>query len=69
MKNNRIINTIMDLRDDRIRLQRQVAWLEDKAFWEPNAFTEDDAFWLRYYRAEIARIKADEEALRHRITD
>ncbi len=69
MKNNRIISTIMDLRDDRIRLQRQVAWLEDKAFWEPTNFTEDDAFWLRYCRAEIARIKADEEALRHRIAD
>jgi hypothetical protein len=69
MKNNRIVSTIMDLRDDRIRLQRQVAWLEDKAFWEPTNFTEDDAFWLRYYRAEIARIKATEEELRHRITN
>ena len=64
---NRLMNEIMDLRDDRIRLQRQVAELEDKALWEPENFTEDDAYWLRYYRAEIARIKAVEKELRYRM--
>ena len=65
--NMRIITEIMDLRDCRIRLQRKVAELEEKAFWEPESFTEDDAYWLRYYRADIARIKAAEEELRHRV--
>jgi hypothetical protein len=67
MNKKRITEEIMDLRDIRIRLQRRVALLEDKKFWEPENFTEDDAFWLRYYRADIARIKATEDELRHRI--
>lgn len=61
---NRLTAEIMDLRDARIRLQRKVAELEEKSLWEPNGFTEDDAYWLRYYRADIARIKAIEEELR-----
>lgn len=61
---NRITIEIMDLRDARIRLQRKVAELEEKSLWEPSAFSEDDAYWLRYYRADIARIKAAEEELR-----
>lgn len=64
--NMRTVNEIMDLRDIRIRLQRKVSLLEDKQLWEPKNFTEDDAYWLRYYRADIARIKATEEELRHR---
>lgn len=64
---NRIMNEIMDLRDARVRLQRKVAMLEDKSLWEPDTFSEDDAYWLRYYRADIARIKATEDELRHRI--
>lgn len=67
MNKKRITEEIMDLRDIRIRLQRRVALLEDKKFWEPENFTEDDAYWLRYYRADIARIKATEDELRHRI--
>ena len=67
MDKHRITEEIMDLRDCRIRLQRKVALLEDKKFWEPENFTEEDAYWLRYYRADIARIKATEETLRHRI--
>ena len=67
MNKKRITEEIMDLRDCRIRLQRRVALLEDKKFWEPENFTEDDAYWLRYYRADIARIKATEDELRHRI--
>lgn len=67
MNNNRIIAEIMDLRDCRIRLGYKVAALEDKALWEPENFTEEDAYWLRYYRADIARIKATEEELRTRM--
>jgi hypothetical protein len=63
---NRTIIEIMDLRDARIRVQRHIAELEDKALWEPHNFTEEDAYWLRYYRADVARIKATEEELRHR---
>lgn len=65
--NNRTINEIMDLRDERIRLGYKVAMLEDKAFWEPENFTKEDEYWLRYYRADIARIKATEEELRRRM--
>lgn len=67
MKNTRLITEIMDLRDCRIRFQRRVALLEDKALWEPENFSEEDAYWLRYYRAEIARIKATETELRIRM--
>lgn len=68
MENNRrIMEEIMDLRDCRIRLQRNVAALEDKELWEPTNFTEEDAYWLRYYRADIARIKATESELRRRM--
>lgn len=66
MNKNRITEEIMDLRDQRIRLQRKVSMLEDKSLWEPDKFSEEDAYWLRYYRADIARIKATEEELRHK---
>ncbi len=64
---SRLMEEIMDLRDARIRLQRQAAALEDKALWEPQNFTEDDSYWLRYYRADIARIKGAEAELRARM--
>lgn len=67
MNNTRTITEIMDLRDCRIRLGYKVAALEDKALWEPDNFTAEDAYWLRYYRADIARIKATEEELRSRM--
>lgn len=67
MNNNRIIAEIMDLRDKRIRLWYKVVALEDKALWEPKNFSEEDAYWLRYYRADIVRIKATEEELRSRM--
>ena len=67
MNKARIIEEIMDLRDARIRSQYKVIALEDKAFWEPENFTADDAYWLRYHRADVARIKAAEEELRHRM--
>lgn len=65
--NERIRNEIMDLRDMRIRLQRKVAELEDKEFWEPDTFSEDDRYWLLYYKADVARIKAQEQALRNQM--
>lgn len=64
---NRLLNEILDLRDARIRLGYKVIALEDKSLWEPKNFTEEDSYWLRYYRAEIARIKATEEELRQRL--
>lgn len=64
---NRITEEIMDLRDARIILQRKVATLEEKSLWEPQNFTEEDSYWLRYYRADIARIQATEHELRHRM--
>jgi hypothetical protein len=67
MNTTRIRDEIMDLRDARIRLQRKVAMLEEKALWEPMDFSQEDEYWLRYYRADIARIKATEEELRHRM--
>lgn len=65
--NEKLRNEIMDLRDMRIRLQRKAAELEDKEFWEPETFSEDDRYWLRYYKADIARIKAQEQALRNQM--
>ena len=64
----RTLNEIMDLRDARIRLQRKVAMLEEKELWEPEKYTEEDAYWNRYYRADIARIKATEDELRRRMS-
>ena len=65
--NEKLRNEIMDLRDARVRIQRKVAELEDKKFWEPDSFTPDDAYWLYYYKADVARIKAQEQALRNQI--
>ena len=65
--NEKLRNEIMDLRDMRIRLQRKASELEDKEFWEPDSFTADDRYWLLYYKSAIARIKADEQALRNQM--
>lgn len=65
--NEKLRNEIMDLRDMRIRIQRKAAELEDKKFWEPDTFTPDDEYWLRYYKADIARIKSQEQALRNQM--
>ena len=65
--NKRLRDEIMDLRDHRIRMQRKLIALEDKEFFEPKAFTEEDAYLVRYYRAEIAQVKATEDELRHRM--
>lgn len=65
--NEKLRNEIMNLRDDRIRLQRQVAELEDKEFWEPETFTPDDQYQLLKYKADIAQIKAKEQMLRNQI--
>lgn len=65
--NEKLRNEIMDLRDMRVRLQRKVAELEDKKFWEPDTFSPDDEYWLHYYKADTARIKAQEQALRNQM--
>jgi hypothetical protein len=62
--NRRLVNEIMDLRDQRVRLQRKVAELEDKQFWEPDALTPGELYLLAYYRSQVVRIKATEEELR-----
>ena len=65
--NEKLRKEIMDLRDARYRLQRQVAELEEKDLWEPENFSENDKYWLYYYKADIARIKAQEQALRNQM--
>ena len=65
--NEKLRNEIMDLRDMRIRIQRKVTGLEEKEFWEPDTFTPDDREWLLYFKADVARIKAQEQALRNRM--
>lgn len=65
--NEKLRNEIMDLRDMRIRLQRKVTELEEKEFWEPESFSYDDRYWLSYYKADVARIKAQEQALRNQM--
>ena len=62
--NAQIRKEIMDLRDSRIRIQREVAKLEDDQLFEPHNFTYDDAIRLRALKADIARIKAEEARLR-----
>ena len=65
--NEKLRNEIMDLRDMRIRIQRKVTELEEKEFWEPDTFTPDDREWLLYFKTDVARIKAQEQALRNRM--
>lgn len=61
-------NKIMDLRDERIRLQRKVTILEDKLFWEPEAFSDVDRRWLACYKSNIEDIKAKEQMLRNQMS-
>lgn len=63
-KNAVIRQQIMDLRDHRYRLYKEIAKLEDKQVYEPANFTPDDAYWLYYHKADVARIKAEETRLR-----
>ena len=65
MNNNTFIRKkIMDLRDERIRLQREIASLEDKEFWTPWLCTEDDTQRLTQCKLEVHLIKMQENALR-----
>ena len=65
--NRRLVNEIMDLRDQRVCLQRKVIMLEDKQLWEPYNFNSSDMYWLKYYKSQIDRIKATEEELRKQL--
>ena len=65
--NRRLTNEIMDLRDQRVRLQRKIAELEDKQFWEPDSFTPGDSYLLSYYKSEVLLIKITENALRNQM--
>lgn len=63
-RNARIRREIMDLRDQRYRLYKVIARLEDKQFFNPKNFSADDQYWLRYHKSDVARIKAEEARLR-----
>lgn len=65
--NRQLVNKIMDLRDQRVRLQRKVAELEDKQFWESDNFTASDLYLLAYYKNQITHIKEIEAGLRNQI--
>jgi hypothetical protein len=62
-RNARIRREIMDLRDQRYRLYKEIARLEDIQLFEPENFSADDQYWLRYHQADVARIKAEEARL------
>ena len=62
--NVHVANRIMDLRDERIRIQRKIAILEDKKFYEPEFFTHNEEMRLELYRKEVAEIKAKEDQYR-----
>lgn len=62
--NAEIRKQIMDLRDQRYRLYREIAKLEDIQLFEPQNFTPEHSYWLRYHKADVARIKAEEARLR-----
>lgn len=65
MNNNTFIREkIMDLRDTRIGLQRQIATLEDTTFWTPWLMTAEEEQHLAELRLEVQLIKVQENALR-----
>jgi hypothetical protein len=63
-RNAEIRREIMDLRDSRVIIQREIARLEDIQLFEPHNFTPDDSIKLRSLKADVARIKEDEDRLR-----
>ena len=62
--NTRIREQIMDLRDQRFRIYKIISELEDKQAFNPKHFSVNDAYWLKYHKADVARIKAEEARLR-----
>lgn len=65
MNNHTFIkNKIMDLRDNRIRLQRQIVTLEDLEFWAPWSFTNEQIEQLEQLKLEVQCIKLQEKTLR-----
>lgn len=59
-----IRNEIMDTRDRRVRLQRELAYLHDIEFWEPENLHWTQAKRIAELKAEIAKLKAYEDSLR-----
>ena len=59
-----IRNEIMDTRDRRVRLQRELAYLHDIEFWEPENLHWWQAARIAELKAEIAKLKAHEDSLR-----
>lgn len=60
-------NQIMDLRDNRIKIQREIASLEDLQFWAPWAFTTEQEQHLAQLKVQVECIKVQEKALRNLI--
>lgn len=60
-----IRNKIMDLRDERIRMQREIATLEDLNFWAPWSFTRAQANHLADLKLQVQLIKIQEQSLRN----
>ncbi len=63
--NTLIRNKIMDLRDERIRLQREIVALEDLQFWAPWSFTTAQEQDLADLKLQVDLIKIQEQALRN----
>lgn len=59
----RIRNKIMDLRDERIRIQRKLVEIEDILFWDPTSITEKQKNLLETYKTNIKSIKTKEQKL------
>lgn len=60
-------NKIMDLRDERVRLQREVSALEDIQFWTPWSFTTEQAQHLARLQTTIQKIKTKEQTLHQEV--
>ena len=55
---------LMDLRDERIRVQRYIIELRGIELWEPENFTKAQAQLLTTYENLVANIKRQEQHIR-----
>lgn len=53
----------MDLRDERIRLQRKLSALQDIEFWEPENFTDEQKQQIEVLQYKIAELRELEEEM------
>ena len=47
----------MDLRDERVRLQRRLAALKDIEFWEPESLTQQQKHQMKVLTYKIAELR------------